>query len=89
MLFIFDRSPVARLIKTIDSGNRTIEKLRQLVDIMVRDIDKMPYSYLSEANRRAVNVLPVVKDAVERDLLNSIYRMAFRRIQRIHIETRP
>ena len=89
MLFIFDRSPVARLIKTIDSGDRTIEKLRQLVDIMVRDIDKMPYSHLSEANRRAVNVLPVIKDEIERDLLNSIYRMAFRRIQRIHIETRP
>lgn len=46
MLFIFDRSPVARLIKTIDSGNRTVEKLRQLVDMMVRDIDKMSYSHL-------------------------------------------
>ena len=89
MLFIFDRSSVARLIKTIDSGDRTVEKLRQLVDIMARDIDKMSYSHLSEANRRVVNVLPLANDAVERDLLNSIYRMASRRIQRIHIETRP
>ena len=89
MLFIFDRSSVARLIKTIDSGDRTVEKLRQLVDIMVRDIDKMSYSHLSEANRRVVDVLPVANDEVERDLLNSIYRMASQRIQRIHIETRP
>ena len=89
MLFIFDRSPVAKLIKTIDSGDRTVEKLRQLVDIMVRDIDKMSYSHLNEANRRVVHVLPMANDEVERDLLNSIYRMASRRIQRIHIETRP
>ena len=50
MLFIFDRSPVARLIKTIDSGDRTIEKLRQLVDIMVCDIDKMPYNHMRGVN---------------------------------------
>ena len=89
MLFIFDKSPTAKLIKTIDTGGRTVEKLRQLADIMIRDTDIMPYDYLNQAYCRALHVLPMVNDDVERDLLNSIYIIALWRIQRIHIENRP
>lgn len=89
MPFILDRSPTAKLIKSIDSAGRELDKLDQLRQIMMRDIMKMPYSYLDQAHRRADSMLVSAKDDTERDLLNSIHMMAFRRIQRIHMENRP
>jgi hypothetical protein len=89
MPFILDRSPTAQLIKAIDSSRRELAQLEQLQQIMMRDIVKMPYGYLDQAHRRAELMLPSAKDDIERDLLNSIHMMAFRRIQRIHMENRP
>jgi hypothetical protein len=34
-------------------------------------------------------MLPLAQDEKEKDLLNDIYMTAFRRIQRIHMESRP
>ena len=86
--FFLDRSPTAKLIKTIDSPARDREQLEQLHSIMTTDIYKVPYGYLDQAWRRAALVLPIAKDD-ERQVLQSIYMTAYRRIQRIHMESRP
>jgi len=85
MPFILDRSPTAKLVKSIDSANRRPDQLEQLQQIMMRDIMKMPYGYLDQALKRAQSMLPSAKNDAERNLLHSIYMMALRRIQRIHV----
>jgi hypothetical protein len=87
--FIFDRSPTAKLIKAIDSPVRQPGQMEELQQRMTKDIIKMPYGYLDQARRRAAIMLPRAKDDIEKDLLQDIYMSAFRRIQRIHIESRP
>ena len=87
--FIFDRSPTAKLIKSIDSADRLPGQLEQLQAIMTKDILKMPYGYLEQARRRAESMLTLAKDDVNKDLLLNIHTSALRRIQRIHIESRP
>lgn len=87
--FILDRSSTAKLIKSIDAPDRSQDKLKALNKIMMNDLQKVPYSYLDQMCRRAELVLPLVKDDVEREVLNSFYMTAFRRIQRIHMESRP
>ena len=89
MPFILDRSPTAKLIKSIDTPDRGVDALEQLKEIMMHDILNMSYGYLDQAQRRASLVIPIAKDDAERDLLETIYMMAFRRIQRIHMESRP
>jgi hypothetical protein len=87
--FMFDRSPTAKLIKSIDSADRLPGQLEQLQTIMKKDILKMPYGYLEQARRRAESILALAKDDVEKDLLQDIYMSALRRIQRTHMESRP
>ena len=87
--FSLDRSPTAKLIRSIDSAERSVDKLEHLKYIMVRDIDAMPYGYLEQACHRAGSTCSQARDDTERDLLQSIHMMALRRIQRIHIECRP
>lgn len=87
--FILDRSSTAKLIKSIDSPERHLGQLEQLQQIMIKDILKLPYGYLDQARRRAQIMQPKAKDDAERDLLQSIYMSALRRIQRIHMESRP
>ncbi len=87
--FILDRSPTAKLIKSIDSPQRQPDQLEQLQQIMINDILRLSYGYLDQARRRAQSMLPAAADDAERDLLQSIYMSAFRRIQRIQIESRP
>jgi hypothetical protein len=87
--FILDRSPTAKLIKSIDSPERNLGQLEQLQQIMTKDILKLPYGYLDQALRRSQTMQPQAKDDAERDLLQSIYMNALRRIQRIHMESRP
>jgi len=89
MPFIFDRSPTAKLVKAIDSPVRQPDQLKQLQRIMTEDIYKVPYGYLDQARRRSALMLPITKDEDERRILNDIYMTAFRRIQRIRIESRP
>ena len=87
--FMFDHSPTAKLIKSIDSANRLPGQLEQLQTIMTKDVLTMPYGYLEQARRRAESMLALAKDDAEKDLLQGIYMSALRRIQRIHIESRP
>ena len=89
MPFFLDRSPTAKLIKAIDSPAREPNELEQLHSIMTKDIYKVPYGYLDQAWRRSALMLPIAKDDSERQVLHSIYMSAYRRIQRIHIESRP
>jgi hypothetical protein len=89
MPFILDRSPTAKLIKSINSLERQRRQLEQLQQIMIKDILKLPYGYLEQARRRAQSMLPAAADDAERDLLQSIHMSALRRIQRIHMESRP
>jgi len=89
MPFMFDRSATAQLIKAIDSPDRQPAQLEQLRKIMTADIYNLPYGYLDQARRRAALMLPLAQDDQEKDLLNDIYMTAFRRIQRIHMESRP
>ena len=89
MPFILDRSPTAKLVKSIDSADRNADQLEQLQQILMRDIKKIPYGYLDQARRRSQSNLLSAKDDAERDLLHSIYMMSLRRIQRIHMESRP
>jgi hypothetical protein len=87
--FIMDRSPTAKLIRSIDAKDRRLERLAQLKDVMKHNISALPYGYLEQAFRRAESVSPLAKTAGERDLLQSIQMMALHRIQRIHMENRP
>ena len=87
--FFLDRSPTAKLIKAIGSPARGRDQLEQLHSIMTTDIYKVPYGYLDQAWRRSALMLPIAKDDEERQVLHSIYMTAYRRIQRIHIESRP
>jgi len=87
--FILDRSSTAKLIKSIDAPDRSQDKLKALNKIIINDLQTVPYSYLDQMCRRAELALPLVKYDSERELLNSIYMTAFRRIQRIHMESRP
>lgn len=89
MPFMFDRSATALLIKAIDSPDRQSAQLEQLRKIMTADIYNLPYGYLDQARRRAALMLPLAQDEKEKELLNDIYMTAFRRIQRIHMESRP
>lgn len=90
MPFMFDRSSTAKLIKAIDSPARQSAQLKQLRKVMTADIYNLPYGYLDQARRRAALMLPLAGgDEKEKDLLNDIYMTAFRRIQRIHMESRP
>ena len=70
--FMFDRSPTAKLIKSIDSSDRLPGQLEQLQTIMRKDILKMPYGYLDQARRRAESMLAFAKDDVEKDLLQEM-----------------
>jgi hypothetical protein len=56
---------------------------------MTTDIYKVPYGYLDQAWRRSALMLPIAGDEDERRILHSIYMSAYRRIQRIHMESRP
>ena len=87
--FILDRSPTAKLIKSIDSADRLPGQLEQLQTIMTKDVLTMPYGYLEQARRRSESMLALTKDGIEKDLLQDIYMSALRRIQRIHMESRP
>lgn len=89
MPFALDRSATAKLIKSIDSNDRNPGDLEQLHQILVNDILMMPYSYLEQSCRRTQSMLHSARNDAERALLESIYMMAFRRIQRIHMESRP
>lgn len=89
MPFMFDRSSTAKLIKAIVSPARQPAQLEQLRKVMTADIYNLPYGYLDQARRRAALMLPLAQDEKEKDLLNDIYMTAFRRIQRIHMESRP
>jgi len=89
MPFVFDRSPMARLVKAIDSPGRQLGQLKQLQRLMTEDIYKVPYGYLDQARRRSALMLPITNDEDERQILHDIYMTAFRRIQRIHMESRP
>jgi hypothetical protein len=89
MPFFLDQSPTAKLIKAIDSPAREPDQLQQLHSIMSKDIYKVPYGYLDQARRRSALMLPITGDEEERRFLHSIYMSAYRRIQRIHIESRP
>ena len=89
MPVFLDRSRTAKLIRSIDSAERSIDKLEQLKDIMMRDIEAMSYGYLEHACHRAERIRPQARDDTERDLLQSIHMMALQRIQRIHMECRP
>lgn len=86
MPFILDRSPTAKLIKSIKVGRR---RLDQLKDLMTHDIEALPYGYLEQALRRSEAVMAFAGSEQERDLLNSVQMMALHRIQRIHMENRP
>jgi hypothetical protein len=87
--FIFDRSTTAKLIKSIDARDRPVESLAQLEQVVLHDIQTLPYGYLEQACRRAEAALPRAKTDEERDLLRTIHMSALRRIQRIHTENRP
>ena len=87
--FFFDRSPTAKLIKAINSPARGRDQLEQLQSIMTTDIYKVPYGYLDQAWRRSALMLLIAKDEEEKQVLHSIYMSAYRRIQRIHMESRP
>ena len=89
MPFIMDRSPTAKLIRSIDAKGRRLDQLAELKDVMTHDIAVLPYGYLEQAFRRAESVLPLAQTNGERDLLQSIQMMALHRIQRIHMESRP
>lgn len=89
MPFMFDRSPTAKLIKAIDARVRQSSHLEKLQRILTKDISNIPYGYLEQARRRAAQMLPLAKDEEEKELLQGIYMTAFRRIQRIHMESRP
>ena len=89
MPIFLDRSCTATLIRSIDSAGRGVDMLEQLRDIMMRDIDTMPYGYLDQACHRAELMRPHARDDTERKLLQEIHMMALRRIQRIHMENRP
>lgn len=87
--FFLDRSPTAKLIKSIDSPARGRDQLEQLHSIMTTNIYKVPYGYLDQARRRSAIMLPITGDEKEKRILHSIYMSSHRRIQRIHIESRP
>jgi hypothetical protein len=87
--FFLDRSPTAKLVKAINSPTRGRDQLEQLHSIMTKDICKVPYGYLDQAWRRSALMLRIAKDEEEKQILHSIYMSAYRRIQRIHMESRP
>jgi len=87
--FIMDRSPTAKLIRSIDAKDRRLDQFAQLKDVMTQNISALPYGYLEQAFRRAELVSPLAQTDGERDLLQSIQMMALYRIQRIHMESRP
>ncbi len=89
MPFILDRSPIAKLVRSIDAKNRSLELLDQLEQLMVHQITTMSYGQLEQAYQRADTALTLVRSDRERELLQSIKAMALRRIQRIHMENRP
>jgi hypothetical protein len=87
--FFLDQSLLASLIKSISKKTRDMNKLKQLREMMMSDITHMPYRYLEQAQRRAEVSLALATDESEREHLSAIHAMAFRRIQRIHMENRP
>ena len=87
--FIMDRSPTAKLIRSIDAKDSRLDQLAQLKDVMTHNISALPYGYLDQAFRRAESVFPLAQTDRERDMLQSIQMMALHRIQRIHMENRP
>ena len=89
MTLIFDRSPVAKLIRCIDSPKRLPEQLEQLRAIMASDVQTLHYDHLEAACRRAEAALQHARDDLEKEALHDIYTSALRRIQRIHLESRP
>ena len=89
MPFILDRSPIAKLVRSIDAKNGSLDLLDQLEQLMVHQITTMSYGQLEQAYQRADTALTLVRSDRERELLQSIKAMALRRIQRIHIESRP
>ena len=89
MPFILDRSLNAKLIKSINASDRSLDALVKLKNIMTHDIKVLPYGYLEQAFRRAEAALPLARSEQEQELLNSIQMMALHRIQRIHMESRP
>ena len=89
MPFILDRSPIAKLVRSIDAKNRSLDLLDQLEQLMVHQITTMSYGQLEQAYQRADTALTLVRSDRERELLQSIKAMALRRIQRIHMENRP
>jgi hypothetical protein len=84
-----DRSPTAKLIRSIDAKDSRLDQLAQLKDVMTHNISALPYGYLDQAFRRAESVFPLAQTDRERDMLQSIQMMALHRIQRIHMENRP
>jgi hypothetical protein len=89
MPFILDRSPTAKLIRSIDARDSTVEILRQIKEIVLRDIQVLPYGYLEQALRRVEAALMQAKTEEEDELLQVIRMSALRRIQRVHLENRP
>ena len=87
--FILDRSSTARLLNSIDAWDRSVETLRYLKEIVLRDLQILPCGYLEQTLRRAEVALMQAKTEEEGELLQVIRMRALRRIQRVHLEKRP
>ena len=87
--FFLDRSRTAKLIRSIGQPDCSSDDLQELVGIMRRTREQMPYGYLDQILRRSKGALTEVHDQADREMLDELKRSSLWRIQRIHIESRP
>lgn len=87
--FFLDRSRLAKLIRSIGRPDCSSTELEELVDIMRRTREQMPYGYLDQILRRSEGALAEVHRQADREMLDELKRSSLWRMQRIHLESRP
>ena len=87
--FFLDRSPTAKLIRTIGQPDCEASNLDALLTLMRHASDKLSYSASEQILRRAKRAQPHVCNQSNLQKLEELKRLALWRIQRVHLESRP
>ena len=87
--FFLDRSPTAKLIRTIGQSNSEVSNLDKLLTLMRNSSDQLPYGYLDRILRHAERAQAGICNQANWERLEELKRSALWRMQRIHLANRP